>query len=82
MSVLNACPFCGDYAFLVESGGSTAVHCFGCSVQTQYKNTRDDAISLWNRRSPPKRQTENKKSVSPPTSDVPNGLQEWWDGPK
>ena len=46
-----ACPFCGGEAKTVLLGVKEfAVHCYGCSVETDAYTTEADAIAAWNRR--------------------------------
>lgn len=50
---LLPCPFCGGKASTVEmlNGDAVAVLCKGCHTTSRNCNTKEDAISAWNRRS-------------------------------
>ena len=51
------CPFCGDYAcFVNDLSGETAsysIKCTGCLIGTDGFATPEEAVEVWNRRTPP-----------------------------
>lgn len=58
MTVLELCPCCGDYAFLMRSNSSLLldydlptwyVQCHGCGLRTT-KGEKEEVIERWNRR--------------------------------
>lgn len=48
---LKPCPFCGGEAATWDNGlPDTIVACRSCDVQTRWHQSREEAVSVWNRR--------------------------------
>ena len=58
MNIVELCPCCGDYAYLLEDTNSILnyygypcwyVQCLGCGLRTT-KGDKDEILNKWNRR--------------------------------